>query len=118
LVEIKLNEKFIRPCFATEKFVTLYDDGAVSPCEVLEDRVKLGSIKDYDYDFYKLQKMTKMKGLYSKEIVESKCNCEWQCALPMNMLYDPSVYFRILKGLTFPSKIVQPVSQEVYGEAK
>lgn len=29
-----------------------------------------------------------------------------------------SVYFRILKGLTFPSKIVQPVSQEVCGEAK
>ena len=118
LVEIKLNEKFIRPCFATEKFVTLYDDGAVSPCEVLEDRMKLGNIKDYDYDFYKLQKLTKMKDLYSKEIVEGKCNCEWQCALPMNMLYDPSVYFRILKGLTSPSKIVQSVSQEVYGEAK
>ena len=118
LVEIKLNEKFIRPCYATEKFVTLYDDGEVAPCEVLEDRMKLGNIKDYDYDFYRLQKLKKIKDFYSTKIVKGKCNCEWQCALPINMLYDPSVYFKIFKGLLSPSKIVQSVPQEVWGEAK
>ena len=78
----------------------------------------LGNIKKYDYDFYKLKKLKKVKDLYSKKIVEGMCNCEWQCALPINMLYDPSVYFKIFKGLFSPSKIVQSVPQAVWEEAK
>ena len=113
LAEIKLNRKFIRPCFATEKFVTLYDDGEVAPCEVLEDRMKLGNIKKYGYDFYKLKKLKKVKDLYSKKIVEGMCNCEWQCALPINMLYDPSVYNRIFKGLIYPATVVRPALQKI-----
>jgi len=118
MTEIKLNQKFIRPCFATEKFATLYDDGEVAPCEILEDRWKLGNIKEYSYDFYQLKKQKRINDFYLKEIVANKCNCEWQCALPMNMLYDSSAYMRILKGFFLPSKIVQPVSQEVCREVK
>ena len=109
LVDIKLESKFLRPCFATKKFVTLYDGGEVAPCEVLEEKMKLGNIKSYNYDFYKLQKTQKVRQFYKEEIIEGKCNCEWQCALPINMLYDSSTYFRILKGLISPSKIVKTV---------
>jgi MoaA/NifB/PqqE/SkfB family radical SAM enzyme/glycosyltransferase involved in cell wall biosynthesis len=105
LADIKLTQKFIRPCYATEKFVTLYDDGEVSPCEVLEEKVKYGNIRDFGYDYYKLQKQPKVQRYYKKEIIGNKCNCEWMCALPINMLYSKSTYARIFKGLMTPGKI-------------
>jgi MoaA/NifB/PqqE/SkfB family radical SAM enzyme/glycosyltransferase involved in cell wall biosynthesis len=104
LVSIKMRHEFLRPCYATEKFVTLYDNGDISPCEVLEEKIKYGNIKHFNYDYYQLKK-EKIKESYQRDIVEKKCNCEWMCAVPMNMLYDPGTYFRIIRGLISPEKI-------------
>jgi len=105
LMDIKIKHKYLRPCYATEKFITLYDNGDISPCEVLENKIKYGNIKNFNYDFYKLKKEEKIKESHQKEIIEKKCNCEWMCALPMNMLYDPSSYIRIISGLFTPGKV-------------
>ena len=105
LMDIKIKHKYLRPCYATEKFITLYDNGDISPCEVLENKIKYGNIKNFNYDFYKLKKEEKVKESHQKEIIEKKCNCEWMCALPMNMLYDPSSYIRIIRGLFTPGKV-------------
>jgi MoaA/NifB/PqqE/SkfB family radical SAM enzyme len=105
LVSIKMHHKYLRPCYATEKFVTLYDNGDISPCEVLEEKIKYGNIKDFDYDFYKLKK-NEIKESYQRDIIEKKCNCEWMCAVPINMLYDPATYLRIIRGLFAPEKMI------------
>ena len=103
IVSIKMKHSYLRPCYATEKFVTLYDNGDISPCEVLEDKIKYGNIKNFNYDFYKLKKEN-IRESYKKEILEKKCNCEWMCAVPMNMLYDPSTYARMIRGFFTPGK--------------
>ena len=98
---IKKDKEFIRPCHATQKFVTLYDDGTFTPCEVLADS-SLGNIRDYDFDYYKMKRETDVNAYHRKEILDKKCNCEWMCAPAINMLYDPMSYLRIAKMLYQP----------------
>ncbi|KGF71934.1 hypothetical protein DO97_14380 [Neosynechococcus sphagnicola sy1] len=106
IIRIITREEFIRPCYATQKFVTLYDDGSISPCEVLE-KTNLGNIKDFNYDFYQLKRSQKVNQFHQQEIVNKQCNCDWMCATPINMLYDLSTYKNILMGLFRPDKLVQ-----------
>ncbi len=104
IMQIRREGKFLRPCHATRKFVTLYDDGQVSPCEVLEP-VKLGNLRDYSLDYYELRRSEKAAGFYRKDIVEKKCNCDWMCATPINMLYDPSIAPRVVKSVLRPDRL-------------
>ncbi len=105
LAEIKAKGTFLRPCTATQKFATLWDDGQITPCEILED-TRLGNIKDFDYDFYALKREQHVDDLHRRDIVATKCNCDWMCAIPINMLYDPSVFGRVILALIRPGSIV------------
>lgn len=96
--KIKKDKQFIRPCYATQKFITLYDDGTFAPCEVLAS-TSLGNIRDHGYDFYRMKKAVGMNRFHKEEIVDTKCNCEWMCAPTMNMLYDPPTWWRIARNL-------------------
>jgi glycosyltransferase involved in cell wall biosynthesis/MoaA/NifB/PqqE/SkfB family radical SAM enzyme len=100
---IKLDKEFIRPCHATQKFITLYDDGSFTPCEVLSTDT-LGNIRDYDFDYYKMKREANVDAYHQKEILDKKCNCEWMCAASMNMLYDPPTWYRIAKGFFRPNR--------------
>ena len=104
ILQIRKDGTFFRPCHATRKFVTLYDDGKVSPCEVLEP-VSLGNIKQHNYDYYALIRAREAKDFYKEEIVAKKCNCDWMCATPMNMLYDVRTVPRIARALLSPDKV-------------
>jgi MoaA/NifB/PqqE/SkfB family radical SAM enzyme len=103
-VRIREKGEFLRPCHATRKFVTLYDDGQISPCEVLEP-VSLGNIRDFGYDYYRLIAQKKAADFYRSKIVDDKCNCDWMCAVPINMLYDPKVIGRTAKALFKPDTL-------------
>lgn len=105
LVKIKLEDEYLRPCHAIQKFATLYDDGEITPCEVLETS-QLGNLKDYDYDFYKLKRDRNLDDIHKKEIVEKQCNCDWMCAISHNLLYDPKTISRVLFTLADPGKLV------------
>jgi glycosyltransferase involved in cell wall biosynthesis/MoaA/NifB/PqqE/SkfB family radical SAM enzyme len=100
---IKLNKEYIRPCHATQHFVTLYDDGTITPCEVLS-ATDLGNIRDFDYDYYKMKIKNNLNRYHKKQIVDIKCNCEWMCAPTMNMLYHVPTWYRIAKGLFRPNQ--------------
>jgi len=95
---IKKGHKFIRDCAATRKFVTLYDDGSFTPCEVLASS-SLGNIRDHDYDFYNMKQANNVNAFHKSKILNEKCNCDWMCAPAINMLYDPKTYLRIMKNI-------------------
>ena len=103
LEKIKVDESYRRSCFATQKFVTLWDDGKVSPCEVLENQ-HLGDIRNFDYDFYRLKKSQNVDQFHQKEIIQKKCSCDWICAPPINRLYDPRTVPDVISGFLFPRK--------------
>lgn len=104
VVRIKQKKEFLRPCHALRKFVTLYDDGQISPCEIL-DSVNLGNIRDFDYDYYKLMRKKESVNFYKQKIVKEKCNCDWMCAVPINMLYDIKMAPRLIRALTKPVRL-------------
>ncbi len=99
---IKKFKEFIRPCVATQKFVTLYDDGTFAPCEVLAAR-PMANIRDHDFDYYRMKRAIDIDAIHRTEIVDTKCNCEWMCAPPMNMLYDGKSWAKIARNFFFPS---------------
>ena len=104
---IKKDKKFIRPCHAVQKFITLYDDGMFTPCEVLATS-GLGNIRDHGFDFYRMKRELDLNTYHKKQIIETKCNCEWMCAPTMNMLYDPATWLRIAKGFASPGRSFNP----------
>ena len=85
-----------------KKFASLYDDGTLNPCEIL-DNISLGNVRDHDYNIIKLINESSNQTFRKQEIINKKCNCDWNCASSHNMLYDPKTYPRIAKAVITPT---------------
>ena len=81
------NDKFVTTCYAGSLFGVLYDDGKLSPCEILED-TNFGNIRDYDYNLPKMWNGKKGKSIRDK-IIKGKCYCTFECAMSTNILFNP-----------------------------
>jgi MoaA/NifB/PqqE/SkfB family radical SAM enzyme len=92
----KGGNPYLYRCHATRKFVTLYEDGSLAPCEVL-GAGSLGNLRHYDYDLYRVLKQG--HEFYRREIVDARCCCDWDCAFHVNMLYDPPSMLRLVGSL-------------------
>ncbi len=88
-----LKPKYISPCHAGSLFGIITSNGKVFPCEILEEKL-LGSLRDNDMNFMKIWNNTKTKEV-KKDIIDSKCNCTYECALTYNILgnwrYQPKL---------------------------
>jgi len=88
-----LKPKYISPCHAGSLFGIITSNGNVFPCEILEKKL-LGNLRDNDMNFMKIWNNTKTKEI-KKEIIDSKCNCTYECALTYNILgnwrYQPKL---------------------------
>ena len=88
-----MEPRYVSPCHAGALFGVIGADGAVSPCEILEDR-NFGNLRDYDMDFLKLWYDRPAQDA-KKWIRESKCHCSYECAWSFNILgnlrYQPSL---------------------------
>ena len=79
-----------------------YQDGNVSPCEILETITtegehKMGNLKYFDYDMQKLLKSDKAKKVI-KFIKDSKCHCTFECPKYMDVLYNKKFYPKLFKN--------------------
>ncbi len=79
-----LNPKYISPCHAGSLFGIISSKGLVYPCEILEDKL-LGDLRDNDMDFMKIWKNQTTSNT-KKFILNSNCNCTYECALTYNIL--------------------------------
>ena len=79
-----MNPKFISPCHAGSLFGIITANGKIYPCEILEDKL-LGNLRDNDMNFMKIWNDKKTKDA-KKFIIDSKCNCTYECALSYNIL--------------------------------
>ena len=79
-----LEPKFISPCHAGGLFGIISSKGKVYPCEILDNK-ELGDLRENDMNFMKIwnNKVTKNT---KKFILQSKCNCTYECALSYNIL--------------------------------
>ena len=79
-----LNPKYISPCHAGSLFGIISSKGLVYPCEILEDKL-LGDLRDNDMDYMKIWKNQTTSNT-KKFILNSNCNCTYECALTYNIL--------------------------------
>ena len=79
-----LEPKFISPCHAGGLFGIITSNGKIFPCEILEDKL-LGDLRDNNMDFMKIWK-NKTTNEVKRNIIKSKCNCTYECALTYNIL--------------------------------
>ena len=97
--EMYMKPKYISPCHAGSLFGVITASGSVYPCEILEDK-KIGELRGYDMNFIKMWKEKKAKEI-KKFILETKCNCTYECALSYNILsnwrYQPRLISAVLK---------------------
>ena len=70
----------------------------VCPYEILENKV--GTLKDYDYNFTDLWHDDETASV-KNWILETKCNCTYECALSFNILSSLKHQPKLIKGAIF-----------------
>lgn len=93
LIDTVFNDKFVTPCVAGKKLIVVSETGDVYPCEIL-DR-KMGNIRDADFDINSILKNDESTEL-RKWIRETECKCSFECALGANVVWNPSMYPRLV----------------------
>jgi len=102
------DDCFVTYCRAGKNMVVMDDEGTITPCEVLEHFIHtgraalntavLGNIREYDYDIRKLLNTAHARSIINY-IHNSRCYCSFECAMSVNVLYNPYLWPRILKHL-------------------
>jgi MoaA/NifB/PqqE/SkfB family radical SAM enzyme len=89
------------PCTAGTLSAVIFEDGAVHPCEMLEERLghgaRLGTLADVDWDLSRLWHAPAARAL-RETIRESRCACTWECAQADNVLFQPRLWPRLARG--------------------
>jgi len=91
-----LNNRRKYTCISGRNLIVMYENGELKPCELLEDF--FGNIRDYDYDILKVLSNENVKKIRDK-IIRKECCCFWENPIPFNIIYSPSIYWKIIKNI-------------------
>ncbi len=96
LTEYLQSPHYMHPCRAAALFGVITATGDVYPCEILNK--PLGNLREYNYD---LKQLWKAKAAEDARTFISKtnCNCEYECAMSVNILSHPKYLPSIATGL-------------------
>jgi radical SAM protein with 4Fe4S-binding SPASM domain len=92
-----LKPKFLSNCYAGGIFGIIQANGDVYPCEILEKNL-LGNLRDNKMDLMNIWENQKTKET-RKFIINSKCNCTYECALSFNVLANWKYQGRLISSL-------------------
>jgi MoaA/NifB/PqqE/SkfB family radical SAM enzyme len=94
VIENYKSHRQMVPCQSGRKLVVIYENGDVYPCETLS--AKFGNLRDVNYDISKLLFSERGKEIVSKIRKEGGCYCTWENIIPVNLLFSPAHYRRIV----------------------
>jgi MoaA/NifB/PqqE/SkfB family radical SAM enzyme len=80
------DERYQVPCYGGLLAGNVFNNGEVSPCELL-DR-PFGNLRDHDYDFVRLWRSPAADRV-RRHIRETKCFCTHECFLNTSLLFNP-----------------------------
>jgi radical SAM protein with 4Fe4S-binding SPASM domain len=96
LMEYLRSPHYIHRCQAAALFGVITATGDIYPCEMLNK--PMGNLRDYNYDLEKLWK-DKVAVETRKFIFKTNCNCEYECAMSVNILSNPKYLTSVVSGL-------------------
>jgi len=82
--------KYSLPCFAGNVSGVMYSEGDVYPCELLDEKHKIGNIRQYNLNFKNLW-LSKKAEEEKKFIKDSKCFCTHECFNHANIVFNPKL---------------------------
>jgi radical SAM protein with 4Fe4S-binding SPASM domain len=88
------SSRYQIPCYAGKLNIVLTESGDVYPCESFN--MKLGNVRDSGYDIENILKSNSAQKLI-KSIQENRCFCTHECYLMTNILFNPSMYPKLIK---------------------
>ena len=96
LTQYLQSPHYMHPCQAAALFGVITSTGDVYPCEVLNK--PLGNLRNYNYDLKLLWK-DKAANDTRRFISKTNCNCEYECAMSVNILSNPKYFSSMIGGL-------------------
>jgi radical SAM protein with 4Fe4S-binding SPASM domain len=91
---------YMHPCRAAALFGVISATGEVYPCEILDQ--SMGNLRDFNYDLKALWQHKKAEEL-RQFISKTNCNCEYECAMTVNILSNPKYLTQMAKEIVAPA---------------
>ena len=98
LKDTYLDPHYVSDCPSAAMFGVIYANGDVYPCEVLDEK-KLGNLHDFNMNFMDLWSSSDTSSC-RKFILDTKCNCTYECAMGINIISNAKHIPSLLSGLT------------------
>ena len=96
IYEAALTGKRTSPCYAGKLNLVLTESGDLYPCEDFSEKMKLGNIREVDYDLQQLLKSARSDKVL--QFIDRKgCCCTHECYFMTNILFNPGYYPALLK---------------------
>jgi sulfatase maturation enzyme AslB (radical SAM superfamily) len=100
MIKSQTTNKMIYPCLAGQKFIEIYENGQVVPCEMRQWIQKdgtqgFGSLRHVNYNISELLQTSRAKHII-KKIKHNYCDCTFECAILCNMIFSFSAYPHLL----------------------
>ena len=101
MIKIQASKKLIYPCLAGQKFIEIYEDGLVVPCEMKKWIHKngtqgFGNLRNFHYDI-----LTLLTSKHSQQIIntikENHCMCSFECAILCSMIFSVIAYPHLIQ---------------------
>lgn len=89
-----LEKRRLIPCYAGRLNLVLHENGDVFPCEILTK--KMGNIREAGYDISRVLESAEAKDIV-RSINNNECYCTHECYFITNILFNPSLYPKLLK---------------------
>ena len=101
MIKTQKQKKMIYPCLAGKRFIEIYENGQVVPCEmrkwIQKDKTQgFGNIRDFNYDIAKLLGTSHSKNLIRK-IENDYCYCTFECSILCSLIYCMGSYPHLFK---------------------
>jgi len=106
VAEVAESDEAVVPCVAGRKFIEIYSNGDVVPCEIIESKrdPSLGNVREFDYDIVRLLQGPKAVAM-RRFIHDTQCRCTFECAIYASLAFNPAEYPRIAKALLPQGKV-------------
>ncbi len=97
------EDKFKYYCTAGKKYITVYQDGKVAACEILdtlhpEQSAELGNLNDFNFNIVDLLRTKKSNDRVSW-IKDNKCFCSFECAKSNDVVFNKKLAIKTLLNI-------------------
>jgi len=96
-VRVKPGHAWLCPCRAGEKFVTLYENGDLAPCEIRND-LRFQNVRETALSLPASVNAPLAGDIRRRVIRGERCACEWPCATQLNLLLTPRTWPGLLRN--------------------